>query len=665
MGAALIVALVAACADEGAGGIDAVETIEADAHGEDVAGDQADGSDGSDGSEDSDGADQAEVDDADEVPVLPERTPGERAPLTARCDESEPARCLLPWPSSAFLARDEASDSGVRLQVEADVLPPDEGTALLDGADGFSRVTPILTILPPGLTADQVRVRLFVAEPGESFASEIAIDTWVAPGREVDDAAVVIGYPLAPLPAASEHLVIVESDDGAPDGSAPAVRAAQVALGEATPATRREAERLAYFAPARAIAAARGIDAARVIALWDFVTRSADDPRAALMRLAESVKRQVDDGSARITIARATLGEAPIALIVEGEIGGLVDTTTPDGLVYGVPFRVVVPSGEGDYRVALYGHGTGGDVSDASFDTLITGAGAAKVNVEIDGWTGDTVGGGLSGLLVPIVGTDALVQRMRRAIAGIAAIQQAVLGPLGDLLAAPTLLGVDNPEAGRRPMAALPIWTGGSLGGVIGCVYGHLEPTIAGGVLNVPGAAFTHWLARSSIGGVLDLALKNRYPAMVDQQLVAAMAQTLWDEVDGAVWADAREVAPIWLVQMSVGDPIMPNNATAMVASAVEAVMLVPDGVAPLVPVHGLEAAPVAVGRSALTEFVTEETGNSAIHGFTARDSAAGIAARAQVEAFIHSLWQGAPEIRIPEACMALPTPGICDFAAP
>lgn len=601
----------------------------------------------------------------------PDRAPGVRAPLTARCDDSEPARCLLPWPSSAFLALDPSRPSGVRVELAADVLASDEGAALLEG-DGFSRVTPILTLAPAGLDPASLVVRVFVAEPGADFGVEVPIDTYVARGRDASDRDTLVGYPLRPLRAASEHLVVIEApgEGQGPlaDLGTPAQRAALIALGLAPAESPAQAARAAYFAPARELLRehAPALDPTRVVALWDFVTRSADDPRQRLRALADDARARVDDGRAALTLTRVTPGAAPpIAVVVEGRIDGLVDPTEDPALTFGVPFRVVVPTGDGDYRVTLYGHGTGGDVGDTSFDGLITGAGSAKVNVEIDGWTGDTVAVAISGLLVPIPGTDHLVSRMRRAIAGIAAIQRAVHGPLGELLAAPTLLDGPNPAAGRRPLAALPIWTGGSLGGVIGCVYGHLEPSIAGGVLNVPGAAFTHWLARSSLGGVLDLALDKRYPAMVDQQLVAAMSQSLWDEVDGAQWADARAEPPIWLVQMSVGDPVMPNNATAMVATAVGATQLIPDGAAPMVPVEGLARAPSVVGRSALTEFRTEETGPSAIHGFTARNSAAGAAARAQVEAFIATLWAGAPTITIPEACLARPEPGICDFATP
>lgn len=599
---------------------------------------------------------------SEEIRDVPDRARGERAPLSARCDDIEPTRCFLPWPSSAFLVADAASTTGVRMSLPQDELPADEGVELLV-ADGFSRVSPIVTVLPAGIATDEVRIRAFVAEP-DDFGRELAIDTLVVPGR-FDDPVSVIGYPRAPMPAASEIVVIVEAPAAIAALRTPAVA---LGLGLVAPDTAADRRRAAYFAPARALLAPL-VANERVLAMWDFVTRSAEDPRTPLRTMADHVKAQIHaapgSGGASITITSAVPHDGPIAMIVEGRIEGLVDDVVAPAVTYGVPFRVVVPAGEGDYRIVMYAHGTTGDVHDSSFDGLIASSGAAKINTEIDGWSGDTVVDALTGLFVPIAGTRALTVRMRRAIAGISAIQAAVLGPLGDLLAAPTIGEIDNPAAGRRPWSDHPIWAGGSLGGVIGCVYGHLEPSIVGGVLNVPGAAFTHWLARSTIGEILDIALTNRYPAMVDQQIAASMAQTLWDEVDGAIWAGAREDAPIFVVQMSVGDPIMPNVGTAMVATALDVVHLLPEGAEPLLPVAGLERATFAEGRSALTEFVTNETDASDVHGFAARDAPAGVAARAQFEAFIKTLWLGAPRIDIPDACMPLPEPGICDFATP
>lgn len=607
-----------------------------------------------------------------DVTLPPDRLPGERLPRTARCDDIEPGFCLLPWPSSAFLAPSDDTPTGVALALAPDVLADDEGLALVS-ADGFSRITPIVLALPPGASPADYRLRLFLAEPGPDFGAELPVDVVLHGARSPRDPQALVGYPRAPLAANAEHLALLEALTDDALGAMPPTRPVELALRRgAPPTTDAEAQTLAHFAPARLLLAGTDLDPTRVARLFDFVTRSAEDPRAPVRHMAALARAAIDDGSATITLERANLGDGPKALILEGTIAGLPDPFAPAAssppsspATYSVPFRVVIPAGTGDYRFVMYSHGASGSVRDTAFDDLITSAGAAKVNVEIDGWTEATIPDSIGGLLVPLVGTDNIVTRMRRSLAGIAAIQRAVEGRLGDLLSAPTLLGVDNPEAGRRPRTDTPIWTGGSLGGVIGAVYGNLEPSIAGGVLNVPGAGFTHWLAQSSFTSLLDLALAARYPAMVDQQVVVALAQTLWDQVDGAAWADARETPPVFLVQMSVGDPIMPNIGTAMVARAFAAVMTLPDDQDPILGLEGLERAPEVLGRTGFTEYRTHETGASQVHGFAAGNSPAGLAARAQITAFIASLWAGAPAIRIPDECLATARPGVCDFASP
>lgn len=594
-----------------------------------------------------------------DVVAPPDRRPGERRARTARCDETEPAVCLLPWPSSAFLEVDAQTATGVRVAVSPDAVLPDDGLEALS-ADGFSRISPIVLRLPDGVGADDVEVRLYQVEP-EVVVREV--DTRLVFGRNPNDRDTLVAYPRAPLMAGREHNVVVLAK-GETKARWAASRITELALG-AVAETSEEAAIAAHHAPARGIVSGWSTDEReQVVRLWDFVTRSAEDPRARLRSLANRAKEAVQSGLARIVLERAEVRDGPIAMIVFGSISGLPDEGGEgEQPTFAVPFRVVVPAGVGDYRYVLYSHGTSGDVRDTAFDELIAGSGAAKVNVEIDGWTEASLGPSISGLLVPIEGSRSIVEKMRRSFAGIAAIHAAIDGPLGELLAADTILGVDNPEAGRGPRIGPPIWTGGSLGGVVGAVYGQLEPSVAGGVLNVPGAGFTHWLAQSEFTSLLDLALASRYPAMVEQQVMVALSQTIWDEVDGAIWADARVEPPVFLVQISIGDPVMPAVGTHMVARSLGAVMTVPEGVDPIVGLDGLERAELVVGRTGYTEFKTSETSATAVHGFAARDSEAGKAARDQIQAFIRTLWDGTPVIGIPQRCLEAARPGVCDFS--
>jgi hypothetical protein len=85
-----------------------------------------------------------------------------------------------------------------------------------------------------------------------------------------------------------------------------------------------------------------------------------------------------------------------------------------------------------------------------------------------------------------------------------------------------------------------------------------------------------------------------------------------------------------------------------------------------IVPIDGV--APVAGGggatRTAITQFRVPSTVTSAldIHGFAAKGSPAGVAAREQIAAFLRSVWAGAPRIDLPPTCAARPTRS-CDFS--
>ncbi len=593
----------------------------------------------------------------------PARAPGARTPLTARCDPMEPSHCFLPWPSNRLLAADPSTPTGLRLTLAADVLPEDEPLDALQGADGFSRVSPIVVPVPGDAAPEAVAtaLRVFVAEPGPAFGRELLVRNRLFPPVDDDGPAALVGYVRRPMSPATEHLVVVTRvPSGRPDALEPN-RLTRVALGLEAAATEDEQALFAYHAPARALLAQTAVPLADVARLWDFTTRSADDPRRPLLGLAEAARAAVLDGTAQIAIDAFTpaSAEAPFLGAVTGRISGLPEAGAED---YAVPFRVLLPRGEGDYRVVLFGHGAGGDVNDTSFDALIAGAGAAKVGIEIEGWTQADIPDSISALATPVAGSATIVAGMLRSQAGIAAIHAALGGPLASLLAAETLAGAPNPAAGRRPRLDAPIWAGGSLGGVTGLVYASLESSIVGGVLNVPGAGFTHWLAQSMLYDILAYVLAQRFPTVPEVQLVSAMAQTVWDRVDGAVWADRREVRPVFAVQISVGDPVMPNIGSELVATSLDAVHL---GV-PVSPIADLEVAADEVrGRSAVTQFIAPGDDANAIHGFTVRNTDAARAAQQQFIDLVATLWAGDPVIRVPTLCRALATPGRCDFSQP
>jgi hypothetical protein len=231
---------------------------------------------------------------------------------------------------------------------------------------------------------------------------------------------------------------------------------------------------------------------------------------------------------------------------------------------------------------------------------------------------------------------------------------------LGRVLGAPMLGTTVNPAAGRFPRAEGAIWAGGSLGGTMGLVYARSEPRITAAVLNVGGAAWTHYLTASVLYPAARLALLPNYGSDFDVHIAVGMAQINFDPVDGAVWDGVHPDRPM-LLQQSMGDPVLPNIGTELAGAAIHAVQVG----AVLTSLPGAMTAAMVSNGAAITQFKVPSnvTGNYQVHGFAAGDSIAGRAARAQITSFIQSVWAGSPVISVPELCMRNTPAGSCDFS--
>ena len=611
--------------------------------------------------------------------VLIARSPGERAPLTATCDALDPTRCLLPWPSNTFTVADDRTETGLRLAIEADALSTDDDPAPLNLADGFSRITGVATGFSTRLDAATASgaLRVYVAQPDDPQYG-VAWPLWVevvVGGSSLTPQDLLIGRPAGALPAGADCVAVVLDEltdaDGVP---LQADHRTAVLLGLADPDDDDEAALAAYHAPTRQLLADVGVAPEHVVRVWDFTTRSASDLTRRLDALVAARQDALASGALSIVMDEVSPGwTSSMALIAQGRITGVPSAEGEDGRLVldddgrpvtvgtrDAPFRVVIPSGEGDWPVILYGHGMGGDVSDASFDATMTDNGGGKVGLEWQGWTSADMMENL--LLLPkamLAGTERSTSGLLESLADARLVLEALDGPLGDALAADTVGGVDNPAAGRWPDTSEPVYVGGSLGGTMGAVYAMSEPRVRYAALNVPGAGWSHMIPGSDLYAIMEGFVQATYGDEVDVTLALLMAQGVWDEVDGAAWADeARDDGDMFLLQESIGDPILPNLGTAILAAALDAVQLDPA----IEDVRGLSHTdgPVTDGM-VLEQFRVPDTGVYDVHGFADRDTEAGRAARDQIFGFLMGALDGAPVIAHPERCDAT-ADGSCDW---
>lgn len=629
--------------------------------------------------------------DADLLPTMPipMRMAGDRTPLSATCDPADESRCLLPWPSNVFTVRDATRGTGLRVNVEITRLVNNGDEASSFGrADGFSRVTSVLTALRgvvdeaslgDGITG---AVRLIRTSPGPRFGEQIQLRIRSTQSRTSDrPETVIVGAPKGLLDAATDYAVVLLNTVRVTDGEGPvASHWTQAALGLTPAMTGSEARAFAYHAPTRDALTRAGIMGSQVLRVWDFTTRSSDDSLALVRTMRAGTMAAVTAGSVRVVIDRVTVpASGTIAAVVLGRLTGVPDfldrtrrTIARDAQgrpvamgTHDAPFRVTIPTGTGGYRAVLFGHGLGGDFDDDAFDTEISMVGAAKVGVRFAGLTSMDVLETLGGFNQPGMGSEWVLGLGAQSLADISAIQTAFGSVLRDALAAPMLGTTVNPAAGRMIDTTRATWAGGSLGGTMGYVYAQIEPSIEGAVLNVPGAAWTQYLVLSSVFGLARGLLLNAYRNDVNVQLGIAMAQTNLDGIDGALWSGstmARRV-PL-LVQQSMGDPVLPAVGTEMVAITSGAQQVG----APLSTVYGVS--PAAGDRVAngvgFTQYRVPSTltGMYDVHGFGARNSPAGVAAREQILAFLQSVWAGSPVVTLPPSCVRNTPANSCDFAA-
>lgn len=630
-------------------------------------------------------ADAAVVDGGSDGGIYPDvtpREPGVRAPLTAACSPFYgvgETRCLLPWPSSTFTRLDPETATGLRVVADVSTVNPMDSSTRLSTADGFSRVSSLVVAFPGLLDATTFGgprggvVRLYNASPSSpDFGEEqpLRIETYSETTREGVVSSALVADPLVVLDPETDYVAVVMDDLRAMDGSELSPNDATLAsLALEPPRSQVAADLAGYHAPTRALLTQVGVDATHVLRVWDFTTRSIENGTRPLISMVAAAQAAVTNGE--VTIVWDVVEhrpDGPVATILEGRLVGLPwfvndqheletdENGIPMVLRTGeAPFRIVVPRGTGSYRPVLYGHGAAGNFHDDAFDATLAEQNIAKVGVQFDGWTDDTLVGTIARLVDLVEGAHAAFAPLMQSTANATAIDTALGSILGEALAAPMLNGVANPHAGRTIDWTEPTWIGGSLGGTMGLVIASMSDDIRYAVLNVPGAAWSHWAHESVIFGTFLSAIRARNQGDVNVMTLLAVAQNIFDPADGANFGElSRAGGDVYLIQESMGDQVLPNPGSEFVAITAGATQV---GV-PLAVIGDLPQASSIAGASGITQFRVADIGLYEVHGFAARDTPAGRAAFDQIQLFLASAWAGAPVIDVPAGC---PVTG-CDF---
>ncbi len=560
--------------------------------------------------------------------------------------------CYFPFPTNLF-ARAADTPTGLELHIRAENFPspvteevlhryPPE---LLNGADGFSPVAPVIVPLP-GLP-DPASLP---ADPAASIAPNASIRIWdLDAARPVafrtlldehakNDAtphAVLSLVPQAPFANRHTFLAVVTDRVRTADGRAmPAYSGFQRLLDASVPSDADGARAHAAYQPVlTAIREDLAEDPSHVVVATAFTVRSSDPITRNMRALTHAVMERARHNPPRFEIA--ALNPPLPALETKGvELGVLGFMTAPDyrdadhRIVWDAQGRPVeqrehqlefllkLPkAGAGRAPVVIFGHGLGAIKETMLQITSELGErGYATIGIDVAGHGSRIAEDGFIASYFTFTRLLETRDLMLQTIADEVQLARLVEGALTTIDVSPAGNGDGVPDLAAGPIA----FVGQSLGTVLGGTYLAIEPSIGAGVLNVPGGGFAMLLQQSQqLGSILDGFLPAG--ATPDDRLVLIpLAQMLVDDVDPANFGPHVIEDPFpgyapkdVLIQESIDDGIMPNAATELLAASL-GVPQVDPGIDPILSL-AKTAAPAE--GSGLYQFKVSDNG-FVNHGF-------------------------------------------------
>jgi hypothetical protein len=549
--------------------------------------------------------------------------------IAPECNPLGGDRCVLPFPTSLYLADDPDSPTGVRVDIPAGALPANEDGMAIDPAlfnshDGFSPAgilaafavgvdpanLPGWTDFDASLAQDSPTVLLDM-ETGELVPHFAELD---ARADFPEEQALYI-RPAVLLAGGRRYAVAIKTSLKAQGGGElPRPDGFQSILdGSTTDHERLERIRPRYTEIFAALEE-HGIQPDDLVVAWDFVTGSRESMRrdmlaardAALALLADSmgsleieITRDEPSGDPRFARDIEGFFEAPLFLSDGGEatvasrlLRGSDGLPQPDGL-YKVPFDAMIPTcaleSEAPVPMLVYGHGLLGDSDQVmSGGTRIAASALCMVAIGTDLR-------GMSAVDVPnVIRTladlnrgplifDTLVQGI---VNHIALVQVAQARMAGELFTGEGDQPLVDPETVH--------YYGISQGGIFGGTIAAYDPVIERAVLQVGAMNYSMMLERSLDWPTYALVLEGAYQNPLDVALLLTLMQMQWDRTDPVSVADALLTGGIpgvpdkqVLMQIAVADVEVSNLASEYQARSMGVPVLTPSVKEP----WGIEAA--------------------------------------------------------------------------
>ncbi|HEU5473802.1 MAG TPA: hypothetical protein VFV67_24420 [Actinophytocola sp.] len=497
--------------------------------------------------------------------------PAAVAQSPAACDPVDPAACLLPFPNDYFTVADSGTATGIRVDLKREAMPRNVLGSAVDPRewnrnDGFSPGAMLLTHVP-GL--DPVRSGLpAVTDIGASLAPDapiVLINTrtgqrhpyWAELDANATDPArqVLIIRPARNLDETTRYAVALRNLRD-PAGNPVPPNPVYATLTQPDPPPDPALHRRWQYAQ-RALTGLRaaGTDLTGLYLAWDFTVASGRNLTERMLHMRDEAFAQLGNRAPALTIDSVTdfpVEQDPsIARRVTGTVIVPSYLNTPlglpgsrlrydsDGLPGRLPLNVQLArficniprsaAGTAPARPLIYGHGLLGDPSEIDSGGLKAYMAATNTMFCATPWIG-MAQEDIPNVVVSLADASqfpSIPDRSQQGFLNFLFLGRALTHPAG--LAARSAF---RDAAGRPLHVTGPgslVYLGNSQGGIMGGALTAIAQDFTLSVLGVPAANYSLLLNRSVDFDQFRTVFDPAYPDRLDQQLLFALFQMLWD----------------------------------------------------------------------------------------------------------------------------------------
>ncbi|MEV4808873.1 hypothetical protein [Micromonospora avicenniae] len=499
------------------------------------------------------------------------------------CDPIDPTACLLPFPNDYFTVPDPASPTGKRVQFPAAAMPANLQGVPIDPAewnrqDGFSPGSPILVHVP-GLDATATGIAP-VTDVGRSLAPDAPIvllnsatgertPYWAeldAHATGQPDRQLLIIRPAVALTEGARYVVGLRGMRDRKKALIPTPKAFKAYVTGA--GLGRGDRRVPQMKRVLADLTRAGVKRHSLYLAWDFTVASRQSLTGRMLAIRDGAFAELGAAAPQITvdqvidytpqqdprIARQVVGTIGVPSYLSGDGGpgsrlhygpthgdgtppSRYALPTPSGTTLRADFVCNIPrsaSATHPAHLSLYGHGLLGRPTEINAGNVKTMSDTYDFTFCASSWIGMAAADVpyVSGTFADLSAFPAVVDRLQQSFLNFLFLGRAMIHRKG-FAADPAFQDAD----GRSliDVAGGLHYDGNSQGGINGGALTAIAQDWTRSVLGVPAMNYSTLLQRSVDFAPFQSIMDGSYPDKVDQQLIFALLQMLWDrsEADG------------------------------------------------------------------------------------------------------------------------------------